>query len=114
LTSSLEATQSNNTLLQPVDESKQAQALPQDSPPSKEAILKSKKSGSKKIHFRYKDPIMETGTPRPVLSYNELIIEAINSSDAGMMSLQEIYDYIQGEYEYFKRTTVVSHYNINI
>ncbi len=57
---------------------------------------------------------METGTPRPVLSYNELIIEAINSSDAGMMSLQEIYDYIQGEYEYFKRTTVVSHYNINI
>ncbi|KAJ3359690.1 hypothetical protein HDU91_004837 [Kappamyces sp. JEL0680] len=65
-----------------------------------------KKMGSKKIQFRYKDPVMESGTPRPVLSYNELIIEAINSTECGMMSLQEIYDYIQDAYEYFKSTTV--------
>lgn len=49
---------------------------------------------------------MESESPRPVLSYNELIIEAIKTSDVGMLSLQDIYDYIQDSYDYFKRTTV--------
>ncbi|KAJ3259379.1 hypothetical protein HK103_002282 [Boothiomyces macroporosus] len=44
--------------------------------------------------------------PRPDLSYNELIIEAIKKSENQMASLQEIYDYIQDTYEFFKESTV--------
>lgn len=51
---------------------------------------------------------MESDAPRPSKSYNELIIQAIQSSEGGMMSLQDIYDYIQDSYDYFKHTTVVS------
>jgi hypothetical protein len=45
--------------------------------------------------------------PRPQLSYNELIIEAIENSPDGMLSLQEIYDYIQNSYLFFKDSTIV-------
>lgn len=55
---------------------------------------------------------MESESPRPVLSYNELIIEAIKSSNGGMLSLQDIYDYIQDSYDYFKKTTVVRRHRV--
>ena len=45
---------------------------------------------------------------RPTLSYLELIVEAIKNSPYGMLSLQEIYDYIQDRYLYFRYTTSVS------
>jgi hypothetical protein len=45
--------------------------------------------------------------PRPSLSYNELIIEALSHSEDGMCSLQEIYDFIQDSYLFFKNATMV-------
>jgi hypothetical protein len=76
-------------------------------PPSKSSSSNQGKPAGKKIQFRYKDQSMESEAPRPVLSYNELIIEAIKTADNGMLSLQDIYDYIQDSYDYFKTTTVV-------
>ena len=75
-------------------------------PPSKSSSSNHGKSAGKKIQFRYKDQSVYEA-PRPVLSYNELIIEAIKTADNGMLSLQDIYDYIQDSYDYFKTTTVV-------
>ena len=48
------------------------------------------------------------GKQRPGLSYNQLIIEAIKKSEYGMLSLQEIYEYIQDKYSFFKDSTMVS------
>ena len=78
--------------------------------PIKKNILST--TGSKKLQVRYKDPVMESDSPRPTLSYNELIVEALHSSPDGMLSLQEIYDYIQDSYSFFKATTVVRFFSI--
>lgn len=53
------------------------------------------------------DPISGIEHSRPVLSYNELIIEAIRTAKGEMASLQEIYDYIQSTYPFFQSSTVV-------
>jgi hypothetical protein len=50
---------------------------------------------------------MEHEFKRPLLSYNELIIESLNNSETGMLSLQQIYDYIQTNYLFFKHSNVV-------
>ncbi|KAI8926737.1 hypothetical protein BC831DRAFT_382348, partial [Entophlyctis helioformis] len=41
---------------------------------------------------------------RPELSYMELIVEAIEGSSSGMMSLQEIYEFIKARYPYYAHT----------
>ncbi|KAH6560890.1 hypothetical protein BASA62_010211 [Batrachochytrium salamandrivorans] len=48
------------------------------------------------------DPLSLDPTVRPEHSYLRLITEAISSSECGMMSLQEIYDYIKENYVYFR------------
>ena len=60
-----------------------------------------------KHKYRENDPEQFTQHPRPSLSYNELIIEAIQNSSEGMLSLQDIYDYIQDEYPFFKESKIV-------
>ncbi|KAI8896150.1 hypothetical protein BC833DRAFT_528606, partial [Globomyces pollinis-pini] len=64
-------------------------------PRTKKTKEKSKKSGLPD----------SSGHIRPTLSYNELIVEAIKRSEAGMLSLQEIYDYIQETYLFFRDST---------
>jgi hypothetical protein len=49
--------------------------------------------------------------PRPNLSYNDLIIAALCSSQDGQLSLQQIYDYIQSSFPYFLNSTVVCNTN---
>jgi hypothetical protein len=69
-------------------------------------------SAKKKKKRRDSDgPLDGTVPPRPNLSYNDLIIAALCSSQDGQLSLQQIYDYIQSSFPYFLNSTVV--HNIN-
>lgn len=75
-------------------------------PKSKNLKKKSKGKSVGDINF-YNFNDSQTKHPRPDLSYNELIVEALKASSSGMLSLQEIYDYIRETYLFFRHSTVV-------
>jgi hypothetical protein len=86
---------------------KAAQSTPNIVVPKPKKITKSKSKGQQSSSYLEPADGIHREYHRPLLSYNELIVEALKNSDEGMLSLQQIYDYIQNTYEFFKYSNVV-------